>query len=155
MKRYIALPVLLTVNLILLSGCSVGMAVSGKENLDTSIVFPGVPRRAVIARLGPPETSIKDSEGNYIDSYVFVKGNEPSIDRAFAHGALDVLTLGLWEFIGTPVEIVAGAESNSILIIYYDSEEKIKEIQSADTLAAQRSTAENDQNKTVEDVNHH
>ena len=150
MKRYAVLSVVLTINLILLTGCAVGLAASGKKNLNTAIAYPGVPRRAVIARLGPPETSITDNEGNYIDSYIIVKGNEPSLDRAVMHGAMDLLTFGLWELIGTPVELMAGVETNSILLIYYDSEENIKDIQSADTLAAQKSVAETDQNKAAE-----
>ena len=114
---------------LLLQGCSVGMAMSGKEQKDTSILFPGAPRQVVIAKLGPPETSTKDKEGNYIDSYFIVKGNAPSTGRAVAHGALDVATLGLWEVVGTPMEMGAGSEDASRIIIYYDDEEKIRDLQ--------------------------
>jgi len=114
---------------LFLQGCSVGMAMSGKEQKDTSILFPGSPRQVVIAKLGPPETSTKDKNGNYVDSYLIVKGNAPSTGRAVAHGALDVLTLGLWEIVGTPLEMGAGREDVSRIIIQYDADEKIKEIQ--------------------------
>jgi hypothetical protein len=108
------------------------MAVSGKEEMNTSIVYPGVPREAVISRLGEPESSITDEEGNFIDTYIIVKGNEPSSTRAVVHGTLDVFTLGLWELMATPIEVVEGVETKSQLVIYYDSEKRIREIQSTD-----------------------
>jgi len=115
---------------ILLSSCSVGMALSGEEELNTSILYPGVPRKAVISRMGEPASSDTDEEGNYIDTYILVKGNEPSSTRAVVHGTLDVFTLGLWELMATPIEVIEGTETESRLVIYYDSEERIKEIES-------------------------
>ncbi len=109
------------------------MALSGKEEMNTSILYPGVPREAVISRIGEPESSVADKEGNYIDTYTIVKGNEPSSTRAVVHGTLDVLTVGLWELMATPIEVLEGVETSSQIVIYYDSEERIKEIQSTDT----------------------
>ena len=118
---------------IAIGGCSVGMAMSGDEQKDTSILFPGSPRAVVIAKLGPPETTTKDAQGCYTDSYALVKGNAPSVGRAVAHGALDVFTLGLWEVVGTPMEMGAGREERSRLIIEYDAEDKIRNVQSIAT----------------------
>ncbi len=115
--------------ILALEGCSVGMAMSGKEQKDTSILFPGSPRSVVIAKLGPPETSTKSDEGTYIDSYLIVKGNAPSTGRAIAHGALDVFSLGLWELIGTPIEMGAGHEDTYRIIIHYDKNDKIKNVE--------------------------
>lgn len=129
MKSSTALIMKLLISLMFLSSCSVGMAVSGKEEMNTSVVYPGVPRQAVISRLGEPELSVTDEDGNKIDTYTIVKGNEPSAARAVMHGTLDVITLGLWEVMGTPMEIIEGQESHSQLIIYYDSEDRIKDIQ--------------------------
>ena len=118
--------------ILLLSGCSVGMALSGKEEMNTSILYPGVPRQAVISRLGEPLSSNIDEEGHYIDAYNLVRGNEPSSTRAVVHGTLDVFTLGLWELMATPIEVVEGIETKSEIVIYYDSEERIKRIRSMD-----------------------
>ena len=60
---------------------------------------------------------------------MIVKGNSPSTGRAVAYGALDVVTLGLWEVVGTSMEMGAGREDVSRVIIYYDSEDKIKDVQ--------------------------
>jgi len=138
---------------VFLTSCSVGMALSGKENQNSSILFPGVPRTAVISRLGPPETSTLDEDGNYIESYLFVKGNEPSAGRAIGHGVMDVLTLGLWEIIGTPIELAAGSESYTRVIIYYDSNEKIKNTQLVEVEKSKASTSQIEANKTGGMVN--
>lgn len=128
MIKYIAVTILIGSSFTL-AGCSVGMAMSGQEQKDTSILFPGSPRPVVIAKIGPPETSTVNKDGSYIDSYLITKGNEPSTGRAVAHGALDIVTLGLWELIGTPMEMGASGEDVSRYIIYYDTAERIKDIQ--------------------------
>ena len=115
--------------LLFLTSCSVGMAMSGKENQDTSILFPGAPRQVVIAKMGPPETSTTNDKGERIDSYLIIKGNEPSVGRAVAHAGLDVLSFGLWELIGTPLEMGAATEDKSRYIIIYGEDDKIKDIQ--------------------------
>ena len=74
MKKY-AYWIILPLMPLFITGCSVGMAMSGKEQKDTSVVFPGSPRDVVIAKLGPPETSTKNAEGNIVDSWMIVKGN--------------------------------------------------------------------------------
>ena len=61
--------------------------------------------------------------------YLIVKGNAPSTGRAVAHAALDLFTLCLWELIGTPMEMGAGREEVSRYIIYYDSNEELKDAQ--------------------------
>ncbi len=74
-----------------------------------------------------------DENGNYIDTYFLVMGNEPDAGRASANLALDFFTLGLWEIVATPMEMASTRESFSTLIIYYDSEEKIKEFKQIGT----------------------
>ena len=39
-----------------------------------------------------------------VDLYEYEIGNKPSAGRAIGHGVMDILTLGLWEIIGTPIE---------------------------------------------------
>ncbi len=110
------------------TGCAVGMAMSGKEQKDTSVVFPGSPRDVVVAKLGPPETTSKDADGNIVDSWLIIKGNAPSGGRAAMHAGLDVFTLGLWELIGTPVEMGAAGEERTRYVITYDKDNKIKDM---------------------------
>lgn len=125
--RWLTLP-----GLVLLAGCSVGMALSGNAQKDTSILFAGAPRDAIVAKLGEPETSTRDAQGRYTDSYLLVKGNSPSLGRAVGHATLDLLTLGVWEVVGTPIEMVAGSEDRSRLVIDYDAEQRLRDYRKID-----------------------
>lgn len=152
MKYSAALFIKLSVCMMLLSSCAVGMAASGKKNMDTTILFPGAPRAAVISKLGPPETSTVDEEGNYVESYLIIEGNEPSSDRAVVHGVMDVMTLGFWEIIGTPIELVAGKESSSRVVIHYDSNNKIRDIRFVPGKIGGESTGKMDSGETAEQI---
>ncbi len=148
MKHSAALFIKLSICMMMLSSCAVGMAASGKKNMDTTILFPGAPRAAVISKLGPPETSTVDEEGNYVESYLIVKGNEPSAGRAILHSTLDDMTLGLWEIIGTPIELIAGSESYTRATIYYDSDLKIRDIQFVEVETNEDPTGQIESNQT-------
>ena len=110
---------------LLLSGCSVGMAMSGEEQKDASIAYPGAPRTAVIAKLGPPEATTTNDDGTFTDSWIVVKGNKSSGGRAAMHAGLDVLTIGLWEVVGTPLEMGASHEDRRRLIVTYDHNQNV------------------------------
>ena len=127
MKKYAYFLAVLLMPLFV-AGCSVGMAMSGKEQKDTSVVFPGAPRDVVVAKLGPPETSTKDADGNIVDSWMIVKGNAPSGGRAAMHAGLDVFSLGLWEVIGTPLEMGAAGEDRTRYVVTYDKDNKVKDM---------------------------
>lgn len=114
---------------IFCSGCSVGMALSGNKQKDTSVFYQGADRSFVQAKVGLPDAAVQDKDGNWIDTYLIVEGNEPSAGRAVAHGAMDVLTLGLWEVVGTPIEAAAGSEEHDRFVIYYDQNQKIEKVE--------------------------
>ena len=111
------------------SGCSVGMALSGNEQKDTSVFYNGAERSFVHAKVGLPDAAVQDKDSNWIDTYFIVQGNEPSAGRAIGHGAMDVLTLGLWEVFGTPIEAASGKEQKSRYVIYYDENQKIQKVE--------------------------
>ena len=115
--------------LILCLGCSIGMALSGNEPKDTSVFYQGAERSFVFAKVGMPNAAVQDKDGLWIDTYYIVKGNEPSAGRAIGHGVMDVLTLGLWEVIGTPIELAAGSEKHDRFILYYDEDNKIHRVE--------------------------
>jgi hypothetical protein len=112
----------------MLPGCSVGMAASGHEQMDTTVAFPGSNRAVIVSKLGPPETSQKQEDGKIVDSYLIKKGNEKSSGRAWAFAGLDLLTLGLWEVVATPYELAQGEETYRMLITY-DTEGNVVEVQ--------------------------
>lgn len=123
---------LITLLALCLQSCSVGMALSGNKPRDTSTFYHGSDRSFVHAKTGLPDSSFQDEEGRWIDTYLIVTGDEPSAGRAIGHGALDVVTLGLWEVIGTPIEAVAGSEEYQSFIIHYDKDNKIERVERYD-----------------------
>jgi hypothetical protein len=109
-----------------LSGCSVGMALSGEENPDLGAIRIGVQRGEIELHLGAPVQSASLEDGRRADVYQYQIGNEPSAGRAIGHGMMDVLTLGLWEVVGTPIEGVQGETYHAT--ITYDRDDKVVEI---------------------------
>ena len=120
---------------LLLQGCSVGMAVSGSEEPDLSTLRVGATRGEVELHLGTPIMKSTTEDGLSRDVYEYEFGNEPSAWRAVGHGAMDILTIGLWEFVGTPIEAVQGEKYHTI--VTYDGDDKVKHIKT------QKKTSEN------------
>ena len=54
-------------------------------------------------------------------TYEYEIGNESSAGRALGHAAMDVLTLGIWEVAGTPIEALQGDKYH--LIVVYDNKD--------------------------------
>jgi len=109
-----------------LSACSVGMALSGRENPDLGAIRIGAQRGEVELHLGAPVQTVSLDGGRRADVYEYQIGNEPSAGRAIGHGVMDVLTLGLWEVVGTPIEGVQGKTYHAT--ITYDRDDKVVEI---------------------------
>lgn len=88
-------------------GCSSYKAMNQPDEKNLSVILaPGSDRDLVRAELGQPLSYGKDSEGNEYEVYSFVDGYNTATksSRAFFHFAADVLTIGLWEIIGNPIE---------------------------------------------------
>jgi hypothetical protein len=109
-----------------LSACSVGMALSGEDNPDLGAVRMGAQRGEVELHLGAPIKTVSLQDGRRADVYEYQIGNEPSAGRAIGHGAMDVLTLGLWELVGTPIEGFQGETYQAT--ITYDRDDRVVEI---------------------------
>ena len=97
-------------------GCSVFMAASGKREPNLNMITIGSHRAEVGLQLGSPRASVAHDGGQYrTDTYEYELDNEPSAGRAVAHGVMDVLTLGLWELVGTPVEAFKGEKREVVI----------------------------------------
>ena len=127
-KRIFSAIILLAVCGQVLSGCSVGMALSGKENPNLGAVKVGSTRGEVELHLGPPIKSTTTDDGLRHDVYQFEIGNEPSAGRAVGHGVMDVLTFGLWEVVGTPIEGFQGEKHE--LTVVYDKDDRVTKMSS-------------------------
>jgi hypothetical protein len=111
------------------NACSVYMAAVGDEEPNISNVRKGATRGEVELALGQPKSISLDQQGNTIAMYEYTLGNEPSPGRAIAYTVLDVLTLGIWEIFGTPIEAFNQGKKVEVTV-HYDKEQVVTEIQS-------------------------
>jgi hypothetical protein len=118
----------------MLSGCSVGMALSGSPNPNLGAVRTGASRGEVELHLGSPISTTPLEGGHRADVYEYEIGNEPSAGRAAGHAVLDVLTLGLWEIAGTPIEGVQGEKYTAT--IEYDQDDKVVDLKTTKASSA-------------------
>lgn len=112
---------------IMLNGCAVGMALSGKREPEMGDLREGMDiseAHFIMRDYTPAVTTTPD--GLRIEEYRIELGNAPSGGRAIGHAVMDVLTWGLWEIIGTPVE--AAITGTMIVRITY-KDNKITKIQ--------------------------
>jgi hypothetical protein len=111
-------------SLVSSTGCSVYMAAKQPEKKDVSVLNRGTSRNHVIAELGSPAHTTIDDEGQKCDVFLFVQGysSGAKAGRALFHGAADVLTLGLWEVVGTPVETVASGDEVKCEVFYDEND---------------------------------
>jgi hypothetical protein len=91
------------------SGCSVLMAANRSSYRgDVNVIKEGVTRPEVIAELGQPDSFSKTETGGFDDRYTL----DPDAHRTWVkvgtvllHLGADLVTLCLWEVIGTPYEL--------------------------------------------------
>lgn len=97
-----------------------------KKNIDLFRV--GTPRVMLLAEFGPPFISeIKD--GKKVEIFKFTQGYSTGAKagRAVFHGVADVLTLGLWEVVGTPTESIFNG-NEVVFEVSYDENDRVEQI---------------------------
>lgn len=111
-----------------LSACAVINAAKQPDKKDLTVLNVGVPRAMVIGELGHPTTT-EQRDRRKIDTFAFVQGYSDGVktSRAMFHGVADVLTLGLWEIVGTPLESIASGSPVRIEV-RYDENDRVDEM---------------------------
>jgi hypothetical protein len=109
----------------ILQGCSVGMAMSGKSDPNIGVLSIGQDRGVVLLNLGQPSQTLAVATGR-TDVFRLERGNQPSAGRAAGHAVMDLLTLGLWEVVGTPIEGFTGDEF--AITVEYDKSDKVTKV---------------------------
>ena len=129
MKLRFALAAIIILMLAAGTGCSVYMAAKQPDKKDVSVFNKGTPRAHVIAECGKPVHTLENKDGTKTDIFVFVQGYSggAKAGRAFFHGAADILTLGLWEVVGTPIEAVADGTEVKVEVAY-DVDERVSQV---------------------------
>lgn len=105
--------------LAFLSSCSVFMAANQPDKKDLGILRQGAHQSVVRSELGAPIWSGKEGDCN-VEIYKFTQGYSKGAKtgRAVFHGIADVMTLGLWEVVGTPTESIADGQKMTVKICY-------------------------------------
>jgi len=111
-----------------LPSCAVVKATQQPEKKNLAVLRPGVSRSHLIAELGAPVFS-EERDGATTDIFAFKQGYSrgAKAGRALVHGAADVATMGLWEVVGVPAEILASG-SEIKLEVRYDDHRNIESI---------------------------
>jgi hypothetical protein len=114
--------------LVTLSGCSVFMAAKQPDAKNVDLFRVGTPRALLLAEFGLPVVS-EERKGKKFEIFKFTNGYSAGAKagRAVFHGAADVLTLGIWEVVGTPTE---GAFNGTEMAfrVRYDSSDSVDEV---------------------------
>lgn len=130
---------------LVLNACSVGLALRGQEDPDLHVVRIGAARADVEKQLGKPVGTVSLVQGVTAEAYAYQLHNEPSVARAFGHALVDLVTLFLWEAVGTPME--RGHERKHHLAVRYDAEGRVVSVRPIEkpgtlkTVAAARAPA--------------
>jgi hypothetical protein len=101
-------------------GCSVYMAASAPPKRNTDLVQLGVPRQQLLSEFGAPTQSRTNDDGFLEDTWTFRQGDSTGwkVSRALFHGAADVFTIGMWEVVGTPTEMLLKEDETTFTVIY-------------------------------------
>lgn len=105
------------------SGCSVGMALHGADNPDRATLREGADRADIEMTFGKPKNW---DEAEKRALYHYTTGEDGSAGRAIAHAAGDVLTFGLWEVVGTPIEAVQSHTPWALDVWYSDQSRVVR-----------------------------
>lgn len=113
---------------ILIGACSPYMAATQPGKKDVSLFTVGTPRAMLLAEFGLPIATEVRNEIQY-DIFAFTQGYGAGAKagRAVFHGAADVLTLGLWEVVGTPTEGVFDGKDMAYQVTY-DSNDRVETV---------------------------
>jgi len=111
---------------LVLTGCSVAMALSGHPEPNFDAFAVGSTRKQVEIQMGTPVSTTKLESGKREDTYRFETGNAPNGHRAMMNVYIDLVTIGLWELPGTIIEAMMGEEHETTIV--YSADDRVLEI---------------------------
>ncbi len=128
LKKYFIFASLLILFIVPVSGCSVFMAAQLPPAKNVELFKTGTLRDELLAEFGQPLIS-EETNGKKTEMFVFVQGYSKTAKtgRVIFHSVADVLTLGLWEIVGTPTELVFNGDEMAFHVSY-DENEHIDEV---------------------------
>ena len=100
---------------LVLSGCSIGMALSGNKQPNFDYISVGAPRNQVEAEFGHPAAT-----------YKYEMGNSPNTGRAWVNFYVDLATFVLAEPILSVIELLQGHDEETRIV--YGPDNRVLEI---------------------------
>lgn len=100
--------------LLFLNGCSAMMALDGGKEPNLSIITKGQAKSIVESEPLKPIKVEQLSNGNFLSTYQYTVGKEPSVGRAVVYVLLDSMTLFISELVTMPIE--AGRKGTTKLV---------------------------------------
>lgn len=112
--------------ILVLSGCSIAMALSGEKEPNFDYIVVGAPRNQVEAEFGHPAATNGLTDGKQEATYKYEMANSPNTGRAWANFYVDLATIGLAEPILTVIELVQPHDEETRIV--YGSDNRVLEI---------------------------
>ena len=113
--------------ILLLSGCSIAMALHGNKEPNFEHIKVGDTKEELDFEFNQPGTSKDLEDGKTEVTYKYEKGNSPNPGRAGVNGYIDLYTLGLAEPILTVIELLQGDDVETYVV--YGPDKRALEIQ--------------------------
>ncbi|THJ19795.1 MAG: hypothetical protein CAF45_015520 [Nitrospira sp. CG24E] len=112
---------------IVLSGCSIGMALSGNKQPNFDLISVGAPRNQVEAEFGHPSAMNELTAGIQEATYKYEMGNSPNTGRAWMYGYAWLTIIGiLGEPIYSLIELNMGHDEETRIV--YGPDNRVLEI---------------------------
>jgi hypothetical protein len=113
----------------MLFGCSAYLSATKPPRKEVEVLKVGARRQEIIAALGLPEESARGEDGSRVEAWNFAQGdsNLVKIPKTIFHVLADIGTVGMWEVVGTPVEILL-QQASKTYIITYDQDDDVKSV---------------------------
>jgi hypothetical protein len=112
--------------ILVLSGCSIVMALHGNKEPDFEHIKVGMTKEEIDFEFNRSGTSKELGDGKTQVTYKYEVGNSPSPGRAAVNGYVDLYTIGLAEPILTLIELFQGDDVETEIV--YGSDQRVLEI---------------------------
>ena len=112
--------------ILVLSGCSIAMALHGNKEPDFQHIKVGATKEEIEFEFNQPGTSKDLGNGLTEITYKYEVGNSPNPGRAAVNGYVDLYTIGLAEPILTLIELFQGDDVETGIV--YGPDKRVLEI---------------------------
>lgn len=134
---------------VILSGCSIAMALHGNKEPNFEHIKAGATKEEIDFEFNKPGTSKDLGDGNTEVTYKYEIGNSPNPGRAGMNGYIDLATLGLAEPILTLIELFQGKDVETGIV--YGPDKRALEIHgyTPPRISAELKAAQEEQEKYI------